>query len=88
MKDKPVREKKNLDKGLKRSVGKPACCVSKGGSSSNTTSLPNLFLEVSVFDVLQPVVGDTFSIGSCRYRVHSPPLRDNSGIIWKIQGVP
>ncbi|MDE5064164.1 Rpn family recombination-promoting nuclease/putative transposase, partial [Wolbachia endosymbiont of Drosophila tristis] len=27
--------------GLKRSVGKPACCVSKGGSSSNTTSLPN-----------------------------------------------
>ncbi|WP_265026015.1 Rpn family recombination-promoting nuclease/putative transposase [Wolbachia endosymbiont (group A) of Bibio marci] len=41
MKDKPVREKKNLDKGLKRSVGKPACCVSKGGSSSNTTSLPN-----------------------------------------------
>ncbi len=42
MKDKPVQEKKNLDKGLKRSVGKPACCVSKGGSSSNTTSLPNL----------------------------------------------
>ncbi|CDR78995.1 hypothetical protein WPAU_0614 [Wolbachia endosymbiont of Drosophila simulans wAu] len=41
MKDKPVREKKDLDKGLKRSVGKPACCVSKGGSSSNTTSLPN-----------------------------------------------
>ncbi|WP_454897117.1 Rpn family recombination-promoting nuclease/putative transposase, partial [Wolbachia pipientis] len=37
----PVREKKDLDKGLKRSVGKPACCVSKGGSSSNTTSLPN-----------------------------------------------
>ncbi|WP_256365559.1 hypothetical protein [Wolbachia endosymbiont of Chrysomya megacephala] len=31
MKDKPVLEKKNLDKGLKRSVGKPACCVSKGG---------------------------------------------------------
>ncbi|WP_375316740.1 hypothetical protein [Wolbachia endosymbiont (group A) of Colletes cunicularius] len=29
MKDKPVLEKKNLDKGLKRSVGKPACCVSK-----------------------------------------------------------
>ncbi|WP_406718156.1 MULTISPECIES: hypothetical protein [unclassified Wolbachia] len=42
MKDKPVREKKNLDKGLKRSVGKPACCVSKGGSSSNTASLPDL----------------------------------------------
>ncbi len=41
MKDKPVREKKNLDKGLKRSVGKPACCVSKGGSSSNTASLPD-----------------------------------------------
>ncbi|UPA54945.1 hypothetical protein MWH06_06855 [Wolbachia pipientis] len=44
-----------------------------------------LILEVSVFDVLQPVVGDTFSIGSCRYRVHTPPLRDNSGMIWKIQ---
>lgn len=44
-----------------------------------------LILEVSVFDILQPVVGDTFSIGSCRYRVHSPPLRDNSGMIWKIQ---
>ena len=41
MKDKPVQEKKDLDKGPKRSVGKPACCVSKGGSSSNTTSLPN-----------------------------------------------
>ncbi len=41
MKDKPVRQKKNLDKGLKRSVGKPACCVSKGGSSSNTASLPD-----------------------------------------------
>ncbi|MBA8757693.1 hypothetical protein HCR18_00970 [Wolbachia pipientis] len=44
-----------------------------------------LILEVSVFDVLQPVVGDTFSIGRCRYRVHTPPLRDNSGMIWKIQ---
>ncbi len=41
MKDKPVLEKKNLDKGLKRSVGKPACCVSKGGGSSNTASLPD-----------------------------------------------
>ncbi|WP_265041230.1 Rpn family recombination-promoting nuclease/putative transposase [Wolbachia endosymbiont (group A) of Calamotropha paludella] len=41
MKDKPVRQKKNLDKGLKRSVGEPACCVSKGGSSSNTASLPD-----------------------------------------------
>ncbi|WP_253302229.1 head-tail joining protein [Wolbachia endosymbiont of Psylliodes chrysocephala] len=46
-----------------------------------------LILEVSIFDVLQPVVGDTFSIGSCRYRVHTPPLRDNSGILWKINAV-
>ncbi|WP_353277706.1 hypothetical protein [Wolbachia endosymbiont (group A) of Agelastica alni] len=46
-----------------------------------------LILEVSVFDILQPVVGDTFSIGSCRYRVHTPPLRDNSGILWKINAV-
>lgn len=46
-----------------------------------------LILEVSVFDVLKPMVGDTFSIGSCRYRVHTPPLRDNSGMVWKIQAV-
>ncbi|MGL9726547.1 MAG: hypothetical protein ACR5KV_08600, partial [Wolbachia sp.] len=41
MKDKPVREKKNLDKGFKRSVGKSTYCISKGGSSSNTASLPD-----------------------------------------------
>ncbi|WP_341816893.1 hypothetical protein [Wolbachia endosymbiont (group A) of Agelastica alni] len=46
-----------------------------------------LTLEVSVFDVLKPMVGDTFSIGSYRYKVHSPPLRDNSGILWKINAV-
>lgn len=46
-----------------------------------------LILEVSVFDVLQPVVGDTFVIGNRRYKVHSPPLRDNSGILWKINAV-
>lgn len=46
-----------------------------------------LILEVSVFDVLQPVVGDTFVIGNLRYKVHSPPLRDNSGILWKINAV-
>ncbi|WP_353281390.1 Rpn family recombination-promoting nuclease/putative transposase [Wolbachia endosymbiont (group A) of Andrena trimmerana] len=50
MKDKPVREKKNLDKGLKRSAGKPACCVSKGGSSSNTTSLPNQVAKTKGFE--------------------------------------
>ncbi|WP_353285204.1 hypothetical protein [Wolbachia endosymbiont (group A) of Beris morrisii] len=44
-----------------------------------------LILEVSVFDVLQPVVGDIFIIGGRRYKVHSLPLRDNSGMIWKIQ---
>lgn len=49
MKDKPVREKKNLDKGLKRSVGKPACCVSKGGSSSNTASLPDQVAKTKGF---------------------------------------
>ncbi len=58
MKDKPVREKKNLDKGLKRSVGKPACCVSKGGSSSNTASLPDL---VDIVDKLTEME-DTLSI--------------------------
>ncbi|PBD15998.1 transposase [Wolbachia endosymbiont of Drosophila subpulchrella] len=50
MKDKPVREKKDLDKGLKRSVGKPACYVSKGGSSSNTTSLPNQVAKTKGFE--------------------------------------
>jgi len=44
-----------------------------------------LILEVSVFDVLKPMVGDIFIIGGRRYKVHSPPLRDNSGIIWKIR---
>ncbi|MBV2145286.1 MAG: hypothetical protein KTM48_00860 [Wolbachia endosymbiont of Pissodes strobi] len=44
-----------------------------------------LILEVSIFDVLQPMVGDIFVVGNRRYKVHSPPLRDNSGIVWKIQ---
>ena len=43
-----------------------------------------LALEVSVFDVLEPMVGDIFVIGDRRYKVHSPPLRDNSGMGWKI----
>ncbi len=46
-----------------------------------------LILEVSVFDILQPVVGDIFIIGDRRYKVHSPPLRDNSGMVWKIHAV-
>ncbi|WP_353277834.1 hypothetical protein [Wolbachia endosymbiont (group A) of Agelastica alni] len=46
-----------------------------------------LILEVSVFDVLQPVVGDIFIIGKHKYKVYSPPLRDNSGMIWKIHAV-
>ncbi|MFP3016794.1 MAG: hypothetical protein ACEY3L_16420 [Wolbachia sp.] len=46
-----------------------------------------LILEVSIFDVLQPVVGDTFIIDKRKYKVHSPPLRDNSGILWKINAV-
>ncbi|NSM56865.1 Rpn family recombination-promoting nuclease/putative transposase [Wolbachia endosymbiont of Atemnus politus] len=50
MTDKPVRNKKDLDKGLKRSVGKHACCVSKGGSSSNTTSLPNQVAKTKGFE--------------------------------------
>ncbi|WP_341810670.1 Rpn family recombination-promoting nuclease/putative transposase [Wolbachia endosymbiont (group A) of Campoletis raptor] len=50
MKDKPVLEKKNLDKGLKRSVGKPACCVSKGGGSSNTASLPDQLARDKSFE--------------------------------------
>ncbi|WP_353289008.1 hypothetical protein [Wolbachia endosymbiont (group A) of Pogonocherus hispidulus] len=46
-----------------------------------------LTLEVSVFDVLKPMVGDIFVVGDRRYKVHSPPLRDNSGILWKINAV-
>ncbi|BET29169.1 hypothetical protein wCauATS_13710 [Wolbachia pipientis] len=44
-----------------------------------------LALEVSAFDVLRPIVGDVFVIGDRRYKVHSPPLRDKSGITWKIK---
>ncbi|WP_264951584.1 head-tail joining protein [Wolbachia endosymbiont (group A) of Nomada fabriciana] len=43
-----------------------------------------LFLEVSVFDVLRPMVGDIFVIDGCKYKVYSPPLRGNSGIVWNI----
>ncbi|WP_265023215.1 head-tail joining protein [Wolbachia endosymbiont (group A) of Epistrophe grossularia] len=44
-----------------------------------------LVLEVSAFDVLQPMVGDIFVIDDRKYKVHSPPLQDNSGMVWKIQ---
>ncbi|WP_265030468.1 MULTISPECIES: hypothetical protein [unclassified Wolbachia] len=44
-----------------------------------------LILEVSVFDILKPMVGDIFVIGNCKYKVHSPPLRDKSGMIWRIE---
>ncbi len=44
-----------------------------------------LFLEVSVFDVLKPMVGDIFVIDDRKYKVHSSPLQDNSGMVWKIQ---
>lgn len=44
-----------------------------------------IFLEVSVFDVLRPMVGDIFVIGDRKYKVYSPPLQDNSGMVWKIQ---
>ncbi|WP_253303348.1 head-tail joining protein [Wolbachia endosymbiont of Phyllotreta cruciferae] len=46
-----------------------------------------LILEVSVLDVLQPVVGDIFIIGKRKYKVYSPPLRNNLGILWKINAV-
>ncbi|WP_253302202.1 MULTISPECIES: head-tail joining protein [unclassified Wolbachia] len=46
-----------------------------------------LILEVSIFDVLQPVVGDIFIIDKRKYKIYSPPLRDNSGMVWKIQAV-
>ncbi|MFP3016323.1 MAG: hypothetical protein ACEY3H_01820, partial [Wolbachia sp.] len=44
-----------------------------------------LVLEVSAFDVLQPIVGDIFVIGDCKYKIHTPPLRDKSGMIWRIE---
>jgi hypothetical protein len=43
-----------------------------------------LTLEVSVFDVLQPLIGDIFVVNGCKYKIHSPPLRDNSGMLWNI----
>ncbi|UXX41006.1 MULTISPECIES: head-tail joining protein [Wolbachia] len=44
-----------------------------------------LVLEISAFDVLQPIVGDIFVIGDRKYKVYSPPLQDNSGMVWKIR---
>ncbi|WP_265039201.1 head-tail joining protein [Wolbachia endosymbiont (group A) of Yponomeuta plumbellus] len=44
-----------------------------------------LALEVSAFDVLRPIVGDIFVIGDRKYKVYSPPLQDNSGMVWKIR---
>ncbi|WP_353285687.1 hypothetical protein [Wolbachia endosymbiont (group A) of Gastracanthus pulcherrimus] len=44
-----------------------------------------IFFEVSVFDVLRPMVGDIFVIGDRKYKVYSPPLQDNSGMVWKIR---
>ncbi|WP_341813333.1 hypothetical protein [Wolbachia endosymbiont (group B) of Germaria angustata] len=44
-----------------------------------------LFLEVSIFDVLRPMVGDIFVIGGCRYKINTPPLRDKSGMVWRIE---
>ncbi|NSX83954.1 hypothetical protein GOM44_07650 [Wolbachia endosymbiont of Atemnus politus] len=43
-----------------------------------------LTLEVSIFDILKPMIGDIFVIGDRKYKVHTPPLRVNSGVIWKI----
>ncbi|WP_342265213.1 hypothetical protein [Cardinium endosymbiont of Philonthus spinipes] len=43
MMDKPVLEQQDLDKGLKRSAGKLASCVSKGEEDSNTLLLPNKY---------------------------------------------
>ncbi|OAM05760.1 MAG: hypothetical protein TV41_05065 [Wolbachia endosymbiont of Dactylopius coccus] len=44
-----------------------------------------LFLEVNVFDVLKPMVGDIFVIDGRKYKVYSPPLRDKSGMVWRIE---
>ncbi|KLT22150.1 MULTISPECIES: head-tail joining protein [Wolbachia] len=44
-----------------------------------------LFLEVSIFDILRPIVGDIFVIGDCKYKIHTLPLRDKSGMVWRIE---
>ncbi len=44
-----------------------------------------LILEVSVFDILQPIVGDIFVINEQKYKVHSSPLKDNSEMLWRIE---
>jgi hypothetical protein len=46
-----------------------------------------LALDVSIFYILKPKVGDIFVIGERTYKVHKPPLRNNSGILWQIQAV-
>ncbi|WP_264683008.1 head-tail joining protein [Wolbachia endosymbiont (group B) of Euphydryas aurinia] len=35
--------------------------------------------------LLRPMVGDIFVIDGRKYKVYSPPLRDNSGIVWNIK---
>ncbi|WP_264685897.1 head-tail joining protein [Wolbachia endosymbiont (group B) of Pyrgus malvae] len=44
-----------------------------------------LFLEVSIFDILRPIVGNIFVIGDCKYKIHTLPLRDKSGMVWRIE---
>lgn len=46
-----------------------------------------LSLEVSISDISKPMIGDTFVIGECKYKVHTPPLRDNSAMLWKVEAV-
>ncbi|WP_458694667.1 head-tail joining protein [Wolbachia endosymbiont (group B) of Idaea aversata] len=42
-------------------------------------------LKLKTSDAFDKIQGDIFVIGNCKYKVHSPPLRDKSGMVWRIE---
>ncbi|WP_419236907.1 head-tail joining protein [Wolbachia endosymbiont of Rhagoletis indifferens] len=50
-----------------------------------SSSLLHLTLKLKTSDAFDKIQGDIFIIDKRKYKVYSPPLRDNSGMLWKIQ---
>ncbi|WP_264706976.1 MULTISPECIES: hypothetical protein [unclassified Wolbachia] len=42
-------------------------------------------LKLKTSDAFDKIQGDIFVIGDRKYKVYSPPLQDNSGMVWKIR---
>ncbi|WP_156768651.1 head-tail joining protein [Wolbachia endosymbiont of Drosophila incompta] len=42
-------------------------------------------LKLKTSDAFDKIQGDIFIIDKRKYKVYAPPLRDNSGMLWKIQ---